>query len=194
MTARFLRGWSRRYSKNQENAERRSPGFCMRSSSTATRHLSALRFPKNAAGLRFSLHFSTAADITSSLLPPPAAGTRNSPCAGKALRAVEDASPYKNTERRDDPSVTRRAVTRRAISPLAQGRLYGPPRASAPTGYGKAGRFPPLSQPADTPVDSSPRGGAKWRALHFGKGAIAGDGRSFLVYIISISVYIFWFT
>ena len=42
------------------------------------------------------------------------------------------------------------------------------------------GAFPlSVNRRADTPVDSSPRRGAKWRALHFGKGAIAGDGRSF---------------
>ena len=82
------------------------------------------------------------------------------PPEGEA-RAVEDASPYKNTEQRVDPSVTRRAVTRRATPPLAQGRLYGPPRASrrarnarrsklcsAPTGIWVAGRVSPLSQPA----------------------------------------------
>ena len=114
------------------------------------------------------------------------------PVRGKALRAVEDASPYKNTERRDNPSVTRRDVTRRATSPLAQGRLYGPPRASrrarnarrsklcsAPTGYGRAGRVPPLSQPADTPVDSSPRGGSQVACAPFWQGGHCG-GRAVL--------------
>ena len=42
-----------------------------------------------------------------------------------------------------------------------------------------AGVFPlSVNRQADTPVDSSPEGGVKWRALHFGKGAIAGTGDS----------------
>ena len=48
-------------------------------------HLSTLRCPKNTSGLRFPSCFSTAAEIASSLPPPLAAGTRNSPCAGKAF-------------------------------------------------------------------------------------------------------------
>ena len=43
------------------------------------RQLSALRCPKNAAGVRSSLHFSTAAEIPDSLHLPPAARVRNSP-------------------------------------------------------------------------------------------------------------------
>ena len=43
---------------------------------------SALRYPKTAAGLRFSLQFSTAAEIAGSLFLPPAARACNSPAGG----------------------------------------------------------------------------------------------------------------
>ena len=50
------------------------------------RQLSALRYPKNAAGVRSSLHFSTAAEIPDSLHLPPAARARNSPKGGGKTR------------------------------------------------------------------------------------------------------------
>ena len=58
-------------------------------SSGASRHLSTLRCPKNAAGLRFPLHFSTAAEKEPSLYPPLAARGLLSPVRGEGFcRAV----------------------------------------------------------------------------------------------------------
>ena len=54
-------------------------------SSGTSRHLSTLRCPKNAAGLRFPLHFSTAAEKEPSLYPPLAARGLLSPVRGEGF-------------------------------------------------------------------------------------------------------------
>ena len=74
----------------------------------------ALRYPKNASGLRRPSRFSTAAEKARALYPPPAAGTGFSQTMLRMVRSLEAAKPC-------------RPHRSRKIQP-AQGRLYFPGR------------------------------------------------------------------
>ena len=75
--------------------------------SPASPDSAALRCPKNAAGLRYSLRFSTAAEIAGSLFLPPAAAACNS--TGRGAFFLFGKTKRKNGGRIDQPTPTAKA-------------------------------------------------------------------------------------
>ena len=84
----------------------------------------------------------------------------------------------------------------RTGAPSPPGEGIGTSRTPSPTELGEQrGSFPlSVNRRADTPVDSSPRGGEPSGVRSILARGHCGGRAVLLVYIISISVYIFWFT
>ena len=166
----------------------------MGSSSTATRHLFALRCPKNAAGLRFSLHFRPLQKLRVPFfrrrqLELAILRAREGFAGRRGRQPLQEhgaaGRPLRHPAGRDTPGDT---------SPCA-GEVIRAAEGVGPYGIWEGGaRSPSQSTGGRTRrLTAPPEGGAKWRALHFGKGVIAGDGRSFGLHNLYL-VYIFWFT